>query len=77
MGRYSSLRQYLRKKGLPTYKLVRFADDFVVVVHGTKEQAETLKTEAAEFLREHMKMELSQEKTLVTHVEEGFNFNRT
>ncbi len=74
MGRYSSLRQHLRKKGLPTYKLVRFADDFVVVVHGTKEQAETLKTETAEFLREHMKMELSQEKTLVTHVEEGFNF---
>lgn len=74
MGRYSSLRQYLRKKGLPTYKLVRFADDFVVLVHGTKEQAEALKAETADLLREHMKMELSPEKTLVTHVEHGFNF---
>lgn len=74
MSPYPSRRQYLRKKGLPTYKLIRFADDFVVLVHGTREQAESLKAETADFLRKHMKMELSQEKTLVTHVEDGFNF---
>ena len=74
MSPYPSRRQYFRKKGLPTYKLIRFADDFVVLVHGTREHAESLKAETAEFLRKHMKMELSQEKTLVTHVEDGFNF---
>lgn len=31
-SRYPGLRQYIRRKGLATYRLVRFADDFVIVV---------------------------------------------
>ncbi|WP_329235396.1 MULTISPECIES: reverse transcriptase/maturase family protein [Streptomyces] len=37
-------RQYRRKKGLPHYRLVRYADDFVVLVHGTRSDAEALKS---------------------------------
>jgi len=73
MSPYPSRRQWLRKKGLPTYRLIRYADDFVILVKGTREQAEGLKQETAEFLRQHLRMELSQEKTLVTHAE-GFVF---
>jgi len=32
----------LRRKGFPTYRLVRYADDLVVCVKGTREQAEAL-----------------------------------
>jgi RNA-directed DNA polymerase len=74
MSRYKGNRQYLRRKGVATYRLVRFADDFVLLVKGTKEQAETLKQETAEFLRTELLMELSLEKTRVTHIREGFNF---
>jgi RNA-directed DNA polymerase len=33
----SSQRSYRRRKGLATYRLVRYADDFVVLVSGTKQ----------------------------------------
>ena len=74
MSRYPGLRQHLRRKGMATYRLVRFADDFVLLVKGTKEQAEALKQETADFLRMELRMELSLEKTRVTNVREGFNF---
>jgi hypothetical protein len=54
--------------------LVRFADDFVILVKGTREQAEALKEEAADVLRKDLRMELSLEKTRITHVTEGFDF---
>jgi RNA-directed DNA polymerase len=54
--------------------LVRFADDFLILVKGTKEQAETLKQETADILQRNLLMELSLEKTRVTHIREGFNF---
>ena len=54
--------------------IVRYADDFVVMVRGTEEQALALKGEIAEFLRETLHMELSAEKTLVTAMTEGISF---
>lgn len=74
MSRYPGSRQHLRRKGMATYRLVRFADDFVLLVKGTKEQAEILKQETAQFLRKELHMELSLEKSHVTHIREGFNF---
>jgi RNA-directed DNA polymerase len=58
----------------PTCKiaLVRYADDFVVLTE-TKEQAQSI----YERLRPYLKnrgLELSPEKTKVTHIEEGFDF---
>jgi group II intron reverse transcriptase/maturase len=42
MGATSAARQQLRLKGQATYRLVRYADDFVVLVAGTREHAEHL-----------------------------------
>ncbi|MFE5737043.1 reverse transcriptase domain-containing protein [Streptomyces celluloflavus] len=67
-------RQARRRKGLPNYRLVRYADDFVVLVHGTKSEAETLKTEVGELLARKLKMSLSVEKTRITHIDDGFVF---
>ena len=66
-------RQQLRRKGRPTYRLVR-ADDFVVLVHGTRQHAEQLRTEIGELLARELNMTLSAEKTLVTHIDTGFDF---
>ena len=43
-------RQHRRRRGLPNYRLVRFADDFVVLVHGTKSDAEPIRAEIGELL---------------------------
>lgn len=62
------------KKGRPVYYLVRYADDFVVLVDGTREQAEAEKLALAEFLKTELRMELSMEKTRITDVREGIDF---
>jgi len=67
-------RYYDRRKGRPAFCSVRYADDFVVYVEGTLEQAEAEKQALAEFLRRELRMELSMEKTKITAVEEGFVF---
>jgi group II intron reverse transcriptase/maturase len=74
-GRRAAGRRLLdRKKGKPTFYMVRYADDFVVLVEGTREQAEAEKNALAEFLRTELRMELSVEKTRITAVKEGFDF---
>ncbi len=67
-------RQQRRRKGLPNYRLVRYADDFVVLVHGTRSDADALRNEIGELLADKLKMTLSAEKTLVTHIDDGFCF---
>ena len=46
---------------------VRYADDFVLGFIGTKSEAEEIKRQLGEFLQETLKLELSQEKTLITN----------
>ncbi|NCC34535.1 MAG: maturase, partial [Chloroflexia bacterium] len=46
---------------------VRYADDFVLGFAGPKEEACAIKTAIGTFLREHLHLELSAEKTLITH----------
>lgn len=48
-------------------RYVRYADDFLLGLAGTKEDAEQIKARIATFLRDHLKLELSQEKTLIGH----------
>jgi RNA-directed DNA polymerase len=62
------------RKGRPVYYMVRYADDFVVLVEGTREQAEAEKLALAEFLKTELHMELSMEKTRITDVKEGIDF---
>ncbi|MEV6816967.1 group II intron reverse transcriptase/maturase [Micromonospora sp. NPDC051296] len=72
-SRYNGSRLYRRRRGLPTYKLIRYADDFVVVLTGTREHAEALREEVADVLAT-MGLRLSEEKTTVVHIDEGFEF---
>jgi RNA-directed DNA polymerase len=62
-----------RRRGLPNYRLIRYADDWCLAVSGTRVQAEALRTEAAEVLST-MGLRLSPEKTLITHIDEGLDF---
>jgi group II intron reverse transcriptase/maturase len=63
-----------RKAGRPVFLPIRYADDFVVLVTGTEEQARREKEELARHLGESLKLTLSDEKTHVTALTEGFNF---
>ena len=54
-------------------RLVRYADDFVVMVAGTRDDAEALWDEVATVLAP-MGLRLSAEKTRVCHIDEGFDF---
>ncbi len=73
MGRNSGARQQRRKKGLATYRLVRYADDWVVLVSGTRSHAEAIREQAAEVLAP-MGLRLSATKTRITHIDEGLTF---
>jgi group II intron reverse transcriptase/maturase len=46
---------------------VRYADDFLLGFIGPKKEAEAIKQQLRTFLREQLKLELSEEKTLITH----------
>ena len=66
-------RQWRRKKGKGNVLYVRYADDFVVLSNGTKAEAQAIKEELGEFLST-MGLTLSEAKTKVTHITEGFEF---
>ncbi len=54
----------------PAYRrlqYVRYADDWLLGFAGPKAEAEEIKDRLQSFLRDHLKLELSQEKTLITH----------
>jgi RNA-directed DNA polymerase len=53
---------------------IRYADDFVVLVSGTEEDAIAEKEGLANYLRQTTGLELSPEKTKITPVTEGFEF---
>lgn len=69
--------QYARAKrkrsGLANYKIVRYADDFVVMVDGHREHVEQLREEIADVLS-GIGLRLSAEKTSIVHIDEGFDF---
>ena len=62
------------KKGRPGFYVVRYADDFVVLVQGTRQDAEDEREALAQFLKKELRMELSMEKTRITDVRDGFDF---
>ncbi len=56
------------------FTFVRYADDWLAGVCGTKEECEALKAEISQFLSTELKLTLSQEKTLITHSSESVRF---
>lgn len=53
---------------------VRYADDFLISVIGSKSECETIKADITQFMREQLKLELSDEKTLITHAQNKAKF---
>ncbi|MFJ1758655.1 group II intron reverse transcriptase/maturase [Kitasatospora sp. NPDC088134] len=62
-----------KRQGKANFRLVRYADDFLVMVAGNREHADGLRAEVAEVLAP-MGLRLSAEKTKITHIDEGFDF---
>jgi group II intron reverse transcriptase/maturase len=62
----------------PNYRrlrYVRYADDFLLSFAGPKEEAEEIKSKLTAFLRDELKLELSQAKTFISHANtEGAKF---
>jgi RNA-directed DNA polymerase len=67
-------QQKRRKAGLGNYRLARYADDFVILSNGGIEGVKQAKQEVKDFLENELHLQLSEEKTLITHVNDGFNF---
>lgn len=79
MGQWQTLmfneqqRQKRRRHHLANYRLVRYADDFVVLVTGEQEHAQGLRAVVADVLAP-MGLRLSADKTRVVHIDDGFDF---
>ncbi len=75
--RYGSLKESektnRRKQGLGNVQLVRCGDDFVVLTNGDKPFAQELKHEFGTIL-EGLGLELSEENTHITHLNDGLDF---
>jgi RNA-directed DNA polymerase len=66
-------RARLRAEGSPTWRLVRYADDFVLLVNGGEEHMQALQEDVAEVLAP-LGLRLSVAKTRVVHMSDGFDF---
>jgi len=62
------------KRGIGSVKYIRYADDFLVLTNGRKDEALALKEEVKLFLKDKLKLTLSDEKTKVTHINDGYEF---
>ena len=62
-----------RRNGQGNWKLIRFADDFVLMVSGQRQHAEALREEVTAVLAP-LGLRLAPEKTRVVHIDEGFDF---
>ncbi|MFR9781046.1 group II intron reverse transcriptase/maturase [Micromonospora sp. MS34] len=68
-----SRRARRRAKGLPNWRIVRYADDFVILVHGTRADVETLHEDIAAVLAP-LGLRLSPTKTRIVHMSESLDF---
>ena len=71
-GRPVAVRENRQWK--PAVAYCRYADDFVVIVKGTKAHAEAIREECRGFLEDHLKLTMNMDKSHITHVDDGFIF---
>jgi RNA-directed DNA polymerase len=69
----SGRRQVRKKKDLPNWRLVRYADDFVVLTDGTDHHLTDLREEIAQVLAP-LGLRFSKAKTRIVHMSAGFDF---
>lgn len=70
----SETRKQRRRQGIGNHRLLRYADDWVILTNGLHSEAQRLREEFQHFLWEELRLELAEEKTLITHMETGFDF---
>ena len=63
-----------RTKHMGNCALIRYADDWLLLTNGSKAEAMRLREEFKTFLWDELKLELSPDKTRITHVNQGFDF---
>ncbi|HZC01609.1 MAG TPA: group II intron reverse transcriptase/maturase [Gammaproteobacteria bacterium] len=68
------VKEHRRQTQQGNCALIRYADDWLLLTNGSKQEAYRLRDEFQSFLAERLKLELAVEKTHVTHVNDGFNF---
>ncbi len=68
-----SRRAGRRGRGQPTWRVVRYCDDFVVLVHGARSDVEALREHVTQVL-EPLGLRLSTAKTRIVHMSDGFDF---
>lgn len=74
-GRHGLHAGYAWKAGRPNVRFVRYADDWCVfLTRSSHQDAERLRDQIREFLARKCGLELSLEKTRITHVQDGFDF---
>lgn len=67
-------KRHMRKKnGHGNWRMIRYADDFVIMVSGEKHHADALHAEMAQVLKP-IGLTLAPEKTRTVHISEGFDF---
>jgi RNA-directed DNA polymerase len=69
----TTARAKRRRHGEANYRLIRYADDFVICVAGDRMHAEALVAETEQVIRP-LGLTLSQEKTRISHIDEGIEF---
>jgi RNA-directed DNA polymerase len=62
-----------RANGLPNWRIVRYADDFVILVHGTRDDVQSLREDIATVLAP-LGLQLSTAKTQIVHMSESLDF---
>lgn len=66
-------RAWRQRRGLPNFRLVRYADDWCLMVRGTQADAVRLRDQIVDVLAP-MGLRLSQAKTAITHIDGGIDF---
>src|SRR6266567_2055837 len=69
----SHQREKRKKKGQGNWRLVRYADDFVLMVAGVPHHAEAVRDQVTAVL-DPLGLRLAPEKTRTVHIDEGFTF---
>jgi RNA-directed DNA polymerase len=76
--KYGQLTLYQKAKrrcaGIGNCILTRYADDFIILCNGPRAEVERLREEAHQVLWNELRLELSLEKSHITHATDGFDF---
>lgn len=69
-----SPRMDTKEGGYRRSMYIRYAEDFVILLEGAKSEALNIRDKVKDFLHNNVGLDLNMEKTIVSHMNEGFNF---